>query len=427
RYLGPRWMKDPNDKEIWSRVDVIPSEELWRTHERRRERLVAFARRRLSDQLKARGALASEVQKAAEVLNPEALTIGFARRFATYKRGDLLFRNPERLIKLLSDRERPVQIIYAGKAHPKDNGGKEVIRNIVHQARIPELRTRIVFLENYDMFLARYMAAGVDIWLNTPRRPLEASGTSGMKVVPNGALNISILDGWWCEAYTPESGWAIGHGEVYNDLDYQDDIEADSLYDILEKEVIPLFYDRGSDDLPRDWIGRMKKSMKSISPVFTTSRMVKEYTVRAYEPCAVRHDKLTSDNCNETRVFTQWKTKVRSVWNQIKITNISCPCKDDGLKVGDEIEVIATINLASLTPTDVIVESFHGPLSSEDTIVNASLCRLEHTDTNPDGTYTFKGKFACTTSGRHGHTVRILPTNPSLQDPFKMGLIVWGS
>lgn len=426
RYLGPRWIKDPADKELWTRVGIIPSEELWRTNERRRERLVAFARRRLAEQLKARGALSSEINHAAEVLNPEALTIGFARRFATYKRGDLLFSDPERLIRLLSNRDRPVQIIYAGKAHPRDDGGKKVISHIIHQARRPELRDHVVFLENYDQFLARYMASGVDVWLNTPRRPLEASGTSGMKVSANGALNLSILDGWWCEGYSPEAGWAIGHGEEYEDQEYQDKIEANAVYDILEKEVIPLYYDRGMDGMPRKWIAMMKTSMKSICPVYNTHRMVKEYTEKAYEPCAMRHDKLTANDCAEAKVFTSWKTNVRNVWNKIKINKTECNC-GEFVKVGDKIEVTAYINLAGLTPGDVIVQSVHGPLDAEGNIESPGLCALDPVGSAPDGSTIFKGVITCVTSGRHGHTVRVMPSNPSLHDPFKMGLIIWGS
>ncbi len=427
RYLGPRWKHDPTDQDLWNRVDLIPPEELWRTHERRRERLVAFARRRLASQLESRGVLASEVRRAGEVLNPEALTIGFARRFATYKRGDFLFHDVDRLIRLLSDKDRPVQILYAGKAHPKDTQGKEVIRHIIHEARLPELRDRIVFLENYDIFLARYLAQGVDIWLNTPRRPLEASGTSGMKVVPNGALNISILDGWWCEAYTPDVGWAIGHGEQYDDLDYQDDIEANSLYDILEKEVIPLYYDRGSDGLPRRWIQLMKNSMKSISPVYNTNRMVKEYNNRAYVSCAMRHDNLTANECSETKVFTEWKNRLRGIWNKIRINNIECVCGDSQMKVGDVLDVHASINLAGLTPEDVLVQSVHGPLNADGEIENPVLSNLEAAGQADNGDYLFKGAIICASSGRHGHTLRVLPSNPSLQDPFKMGLIIWGS
>src|SRR5262249_13243841 len=258
RYLGMQWEDRPTDHSIWKRVENIPDAELWRTHERRRERMVAFARTRLKRQLANRGAPPGEIARADEVLDPEALTIGFARRVATYKRGTLIFRNLERLAAILTHKDRPVQLTSAGKAPPRDHGGKELIAEILHIARRPELRRRVVFLEDYDMNMARYLVQGVDIWLNNPRRPLEASGTSGMKACCNGGLNLSILDGWWVEGYAGDNGWAIGAGEEYTDLTYQDDVESRAIYDLLEQEIVPQFYNRSSDGLPRAWLRMMK-------------------------------------------------------------------------------------------------------------------------------------------------------------------------
>jgi len=229
RYLGPRWRDEPADQSVWQRAERIAAEELWRTHERRRERLVAFARRRLRAQLERRGASQMQIEAADEALDPEALTIGFARRFAPYKRATLLLRDPERLARILNDPDRPVQVIFAGKAHPRNDPGKELLRQIVDLARQERFRRHIVFLEDYDMAVARYLVQGADVWLNTPLRPREASGTSGMKATANGVLNLSILDGWWDEAYQPEVGWAIGRGEMYDDREYQDQVEAEAL------------------------------------------------------------------------------------------------------------------------------------------------------------------------------------------------------
>ncbi len=428
RYLGPRWMRDPSNVELWERIEKMPAEELWQTHERRRERLVAFARRRLAEQFRSRGAAEVDVRRAEEVLNPEALTIGFARRFATYKRGTLLFKNLERLVNIIDNKDRPVQIIFAGKAHPRDNSGKELIRQIVHFGRKPRLRSHIVFMENYDMHLARYMLQGVDVWLNTPRRPLEASGTSGMKASANGVINLSILDGWWCEAFESNSnvGWAIGHGEEYEDTEYQDDIEADSLYDLLEKEVVPLFYDRGSDNLPRGWIKYMKENMHEICPQFNTNRMVKEYTKKAYAPCMERHNFMSLEDCEEAKIFTDWKQYVRRVWKDVRITNIDCSSCDNA-KVGEEIVIQAAINMAGLTPEDVVVQIVHGPLDSGGGIIEPEAVEMAPVVTNSDGDMLFKGSFVLTSSGRRGQTVRVMPRNPMLDDPFKMGLIKWGA
>jgi len=283
RYLGPRWIDNPADNSIWKNIDAIPDSELWRCKERLRERLVAFTRRRLREQLLARGVSPKEAELANSVLDPDALTIGFARRFATYKRANLILRDIEKLTALLHDRERPMQIIFSGKAHPRDNMGKELIKQIIHITNDERFRNKIVFLEDYDINIARYLVQGVDVWLNTPIRPKEASGTSGMKVLPNGGLNISVLDGWWDEAYNTKNGWAIGKGEEYSDHGYQDEVESFSLYNILENEVKDVFYNRGVDGLPREWLSIIRESMKSIVPEFNTNRMVKDYTEKYYK------------------------------------------------------------------------------------------------------------------------------------------------
>ena len=247
RYLGPEWWSRPAEAWIWERVADIPDEELWATHERRRQRMIAIIRRRLYAQLERRGAPPAELRKARGVLDTDALTIGFARRFATYKRATLLLADLERLMKILLNSSMPVQFVFAGKAHPRDAEGKEFIKNLVAACQQEELRRHMVFLEDYDIQLARYLVHGVDIWLNNPRRPLEASGTSGMKVLANGGLNLSILDGWWAEGYRPEAGWAIGAGEEYQDTGHQDYVESNALYNMLESEVVPLFYQRDED------------------------------------------------------------------------------------------------------------------------------------------------------------------------------------
>ena len=294
RYLVSDWSRRPGVAETWEGIDTIPDEELWATHERRRERLVVFARRRLARQLEQRGASARDIDRARGVLNTRALTIGFARRFATYKRADLILQDLERLKAILLYAERPVQIIFAGKAHPKDREGKDVLKAVVSACQREELRRNLVFIEDYDLVVARYLVQGVDVWLNTPRRGMEASGTSGMKVVPNGGLNLSILDGWWCEGYRPEAGWAIGKGEDYADHAYQDAVESSALYDLLENDVVPLFYGRAADGLPRAWIARMKRSMRLLTPVFSTNRMLWEYAERYYVPAARCYERLSA-------------------------------------------------------------------------------------------------------------------------------------
>jgi len=424
RYLGPRWLEDPTDRTIWMGVDRIPGEELWRTHERRRERLVAFARRRLRAQLQQRGAPQSEIAHADEVLDPEALTIGFARRFASYKRATLLLHDPERLARILNDGERPVQIIFAGKAHPQDNQGKELIRQIIHLARREELRRRIVFIEDYDMIAARYLVQGTDVWLNTPRRLREASGTSGMKAAINGGLNMSILDGWWAEAYRFNNGWAIGRGEEYTDFQYQDEVESSAIYDLLEKEVVPLFYERGSNGLPRGWIALMKAAMRSICPVYNTNRMVHEYAERFYLPSAQRYQRLVEDGVARARALAEWKSRVREHWPEIRLERIEADTPSE-IQVGDKLEVRAWVHLDPLGPQDVAVELYQGLLDDKGQIPCGEVIAMDCMQSEGDGSHLFVGAIPCRTSGLHGYALRVLPRHEDLSNPYEPGLILW--
>jgi len=425
RYLGPRWRDEVADQTVWQQTDHIAAEELWRTHERRRERLVAFSRSRLRSQLERRGASQTALEGAAEVLDPEALTIGFARRFATYKRATLLLRDPERLARILNDPERPVQIIYAGKAHPRDNPGKELIRQIVDLARDERFRRRLVFLEDYDMAVARYLLQGADVWLNTPLRPREASGTSGMKAAANGVLNLSILDGWWDEAYQPELGWAIGRRESYEDRNYQDQVEAEALYGLLEQEVIPIFYDRGVDGLPRRWIAHMKASIQTLCGFFNTHRMVGEYTGRFYLPTATHCREMTADGMARAKALAAWKTRLRNEWPQVRVESAEAD-EITEIEVGSEFHVRARVFLGSLTPDDVRVELYMGEVDAADEIVGAEAAPMEPVGPEGEGSYVYRtDAITCQRSGLHGYTVRILPYHPDLTTSFLPGFIVW--
>jgi starch phosphorylase len=425
RYLGIQWEERPTDFAIWKRVEHIPDAELWRTHERRRERLVGFARGRLKAQLKRRGSPPSEVAAAEEVLDPEALTIGFARRFATYKRGDLIFRNAERIAALLNDKERPVQFIFAGKAHPKDNGGKELIQRVVQQSRKPEFRRRVVFIEDYDMNVARYLVQGVDVWLNNPRRPLEASGTSGMKAPCNGGLNLSILDGWWCEGYDGDNGWAIGAGEEYTDLTYQDEVESRALLDLIEQDLVPTFYRRGSDDLPREWIRRMKRSIMTLVPVFNTNRMVEEYAERCYIPSHRRATKLSADHLKAAKELAAWRKRVVGDWNQVRIEGVEAPTGET-MRVGGEFPVKVRVHLGAFTPDDVEVQLCHGILDAMGEIADPRATPLRADPSRNGSMVLFTGSVPCRSSGQFGFTVRVLPKHPNLAHSFEPGLVTWG-
>jgi len=422
RYLGPRWIDNPADNTIWENIDDIPDSELWRCKERSRERLVAFVRLKLKDQLRSRGVSPSEVENASSVLDPEALTIGFARRFATYKRATLILRDLKKLYEILSDKGWPVQIIFAGKAHPRDNMGKELIKQVIHLTKDERFRNKIVFLEDYDINVARYLVQGVDIWLNTPIRPKEASGTSGMKVIPNGGLNISILDGWWDEAYNTKNGWAIGKGEEYSDHGYQDEVESLSLYNILKNEVKPLFYKRGLDGLPREWLSRIRESMKSNNPVFNTNRMVQNYTEKYYLEAHKNHQTFVGKNYDTVKSFVVWKNHVKDNWDSVKILNITKEQEGD-IKVGFKVEVKSEILLGNLKPEDVLVELYFGIVQGDAIKQGASL-PMQFVENGENGSFKYKGQMLCLQSGQFGFTVRVLPNNKYMSRKFEPELLI---
>lgn len=437
RYLGANWNDEAIDKSVWANIDSIPDEEFWRIHQRCKEALIGYIRKALKKQLQRRGAYRSELNWADEVLDPEALTIGFARRFATYKRGALILKDIERFTKILANTDKPIQFIFAGKAHPKDASGKEIIRQIVHFANQDSIRRKVVFVEDYDIDVARYLVQGVDIWLNNPRRPMEASGTSGMKAAVNGVLNCSTLDGWWCEGYHPDGGWIIGAGESYDDLGYQDLVESQALYKILEDEIIPLFYGHGSEKLPREWVKRMKNSIKLNAPKFNTGRMVAEYTRKFYSPSALRWSYLTDTEMARARALSEWRARIKSTWREIKIEEVNVKMtggeeisefsvKGPQLEVGAEIEVFAKAWLGSIAPIDVQLQIYHGTVDSWGNIKDGAAMKMTYEGpTDREGLHQFKGVLRCTASGKQGFAVRVLPQNGDLDNPYDTGMIIW--
>jgi starch phosphorylase len=425
RYLGTRWLDDTTDAALWRRVGRIPDAELWRTRRREREHLVDYARKRLQDQLRQVGVTAKEIAVAGEVLDPDILTIGFARRFATYKRGTLLLRDLDRLARILNNQERPVQIIFAGKAHPADNHGKELIRQLVQLSHQEQFRHRIVFIEDYDMGVARHLVHGVDVWLNTPRRPMEASGTSGMKVAFNGGLNMSVLDGWWCEGYKGNNGWAIGRGEVYDDIEYQNEVEGRAIYDLLEKEIVPLFYDRGSDGIPRGWIACMKASLQTLCPVFSTERMVREYAEHFYIPA---HDQLANlgrDDMSLATGLARWKEKLHRLWPQVRIDGVQVHC-DEEVAVGTRLPVSASVFLGDIPREEVAVDIYFGVLDSRGAIVGGELISLIPDVQEGTGSHRFSGEIECRFCGRQGFLLRVMPCHEMLGPIYEPGLLLWG-
>ena len=426
RYLGPNWSSAGPEKQLWERMDAIPDEELWRNHERCRLDMVLFVREHLVKHLRDRGASASEIGQAQEVLDPNVLTIGFARRFATYKRATLWMRDLERIKKILQGhKHRKVQFVIAGKAHPKDIPGKELIRDINHFIREHHLEKQVVFVPNYDIHISRLMVAGCDIWLNTPRRPREASGTSGMKAAMNGLPNLSVLDGWWDEADYVRTGWAIGHGENYEDPNYQDEIEANALYELLEKEVVPLFYDhRDADGLPRQWVAKMKDAIRLNCPFFNTARMVREYAVRAYFPASDRYHTLVVDNYTPAKELAAWKGKLTSHWFNIKVKNVDVSAPSD-IEVNQSVAVKAKLDLATLTNNDVQVELYQGAIDANGDIVNAVTVTMDYQGQDEADLSVYTANVIYTTSGLQGLSLRVLPKHPYLASSYEPRLIAW--
>jgi len=425
RYLGQRWRELPQDEGVWGHFDQIPTTELWRTHERRRERLVAFARGQLRSQIERRSGSPAELALADEVLDPEALTIGFARRFATYKRANLILADLERLHAMANDRERPLQIIFAGKAHPADDPGKKLIKEIVHVSRREEFRHRVVFLENYDMAIGRYLVQGVDVWLNTPRRPKEASGTSGMKATMNGALHVSTLDGWWAEAYRPDLGWSIGGGEEYADPEYGDRVEGSELFDMLANEIIPLFYDRGTDGLPRGWVEMMKRSMQLSCHRYNTARMVRQYAVEMYLPAHDETQAQAADDHARARALAGWRRRMIRDFPGVSVLSVDA---DGGgsLRVGDRQVVTCRVQLGQVAASDLMVEVYHGGVDSHGELIGADRMPMELAEQGEDGVAVYRTDLACRRSGRRGFSVRAYPFNDDLPHHLDTRLIVWG-
>ncbi|MBN1557695.1 MAG: alpha-glucan family phosphorylase, partial [Lentisphaerae bacterium] len=358
RYLGPEWRDRPGEKKVLARIARIPDEELWRAHETAKARLIRAAREVGERQYRARNASLTDIAEIRNVLRHDALTIGFARRFASYKRATLLLMDPERLKAILSDEKHPVQIVFAGKAHPSDNGGKELIRRIVHFARQPEMRRKIVFLEDYNIRLARYLVQGSDVWLNNPRRPEEASGTSGMKAAVNGVLHCSTLDGWWDEGYTAEAGWAIGRGEAFDNHEYQDKVESQALYNVLENEVIPCFFDRADERVPQKWVALMKGSIHNVMASYTSHRMMWEYDRRFYDVARSESEALLADDAAKAGTLVAQHRRLDASWGKLRIASFAADRDISDLHVGDRFAVTATVHLGDLGPDEVDVQVY---------------------------------------------------------------------
>jgi len=432
KYVSPAW--DDAGPDEWARIDDARDDELWRARDQGRDALVSFVHERLRKSLHDRGVSGSDAAWTDDVLDPRFLIVGFSRRFATYKRATLLLSQPDRLRALLLDDHRPLQLVFAGKAHPADDLGKEMIAEIVRFSRDPSVRHRIHFIEDYDISVARLMYQGSDVWLNTPRRPMEASGTSGEKAALNGALNCSILDGWWDEMFDGTNGWAISSAEAITDVEHRDEVEANSLFELLERQIIPLYYDRRGGRFPRGWVSRIKASLRSLGPKVPASRMVRDYLNEMYEPIASQSDALAADGHARAKELTAWKTRVTAAWPAVKV-EVDPEVAVSMVDLGEEREITAEVQLGSLTTDDVAVELLHGPVAASDEITKTEMVRLEWVASGAGGAggaggpgtgvVRYRGRFRCDQAGRHGYAVRVVPAHRDLVVPVEMGCVAW--
>jgi starch phosphorylase len=407
--LEPDWREGHFQPKSWNDVDQIPNAELWEAHRRRKRRLIAYVRERAAASAAERNAPASEIKRLQDVLDPEALTIGFARRFATYKRATLLFRDLARLKRILTNSRMPVQVILAGKAHPLDAPGKSLIREIVQYSQDPDLAKRVIFVEDYGLQVARELVQGVDVWLNNPRRGEEASGTSGMKAGINGTLNLSILDGWFDEAAEESGGWVIGDRDPYS-VD-RDDAHASAIYSILENEIVPMYYEGREQGVPMEWMLRVKQSLRSVSANFNCQRMVREYASQLYEPAHVGYERICRDRFAAARDHVRWHRGVVEKWPQVRFLDYNIG--GEQVSAGSSVPMRVSLDLAGLTPGDVRVEAVVGRVGAIGELEDTQVLTLapETSGAQQGSVFMFGRDFAPFSTGRLGYALRVSPNH----------------
>ncbi|MEG6520542.1 alpha-glucan family phosphorylase [Desulfotomaculum sp. 1211_IL3151] len=421
KYISPDWTQNISGPDQWQRVYDIPDQELWSIHQGLKGKMIKFVQNNIFRRMERNFQPLELIRECAGYLSKDILTIGFARRFATYKRAYLLFRDKERLARLLNNPERPVQLIFAGKAHPADGPGQELIKMINDFSYEEQFRGKIVFVEDYDINVSRHLLQGVDVWLNTPRRPHEASGTSGQKAAVNGVINCSVLDGWWPEAYNGENGFAVGTDRDYHNNDEQDREDAGSLFDLLEQIMVPYYY-RRVDGLPREWVRRMKDCLATIPWQFSTERMVKEYTQEFYLKAALRGMAFEADQCQLADQVQQFKNNLTHNWHQLSFNSIQIDQPQVWL-AGNEIDVKAEVHLGSIRPEDLIVELVYGKVSDHG-LEATRLIPMQFKQIVRENTYLYEAKLELK-KGTSGYTVRIRPKDTHIAQIFELPLVKW--
>lgn len=424
KYLIPYWQDNIHLDKTWEKVKDIPDQELWEAHMQRKEKLLNLVKDSTVNRLRRSGYSYEKINDIVSKINPNALTIGFARRFATYKRATLIFRDLERITQILNNQERPVQIIFAGKAHPADKEGQDLIKYIHEVSMMPQFKGKIFLLENYNIAMSRYLVSGVDVWLNNPRRPMEASGTSGQKASVNGEINFSVLDGWWAEGYNQYNGWTIGTNAEFDSYEAQDNADSESLYRTLESKIVPMYYNKDKDGMSSKWIETMKNSIISTGGKYSTARMLVDYTNNLYIPLC-NLTKTYYEDIDNVAAFNMWKKDIASNWKDIKITQVN-NLDNITIDAGNNIEVRCEVELPNIKQENIDVEVYYGKILDNGIVENVSIIpmKLEKQD-EETRKYYYVAKIELTTGGNYGYTFRVMPKHEMILEPTNLNLVKW--
>lgn len=423
-YLPAYWQDKIQLDSTWEKIDDIPNERLWEVHVERKRKLFKLVKQNLLKRFENTEVGYDKIMEMVNSLNPEALTIGFARRFATYKRATLMFKDISRLTQILNNEKQPVQIIFAGKAHPQDKEGQDLIKYIHEMSLMPQFKGKIFILENYDIAMSRYLISGVDVWLNNPRRPMEASGTSGEKASVNGVLNCSILDGWWAEGYTGNNGWAVGTNATYHSYEEQDKADSNSFYHILEDKIIPIYYKKNEKGISNEWIQLMKNSIKTTGGKYSTSRMVADYVNDLYMPLCNLNRKYFQDLENVAS-YEQWKRDIKMNWDKISISQDK-NVDNEKFVAGSEVTVRCQVKLANIAEENIEAQVYFGQIRENGTVKNVFTQSMKKVGEDLDQhIYWYEATIKLETGGNFGYTFRVVPKHHMLLDQENLNLVKW--
>ena len=424
KYMMPFWQDNIHKDNVWEKIRNIPDEKLWEIHNDRKVKLLKLVKDNVTERLRRSGYNYEDINEIVSKLNPNALTIGFARRFATYKRATLIFKDLERITQIINNSNRPVQLIFAGKAHPADKEGQDLIKYIHQVSMMPQFKGKIFLLENYNIAMSRYLVSGVDVWLNNPRRPMEASGTSGQKASVNGVINFSVLDGWWAEGYDQTNGWTIGTNAEYDSYEAQDMADSQSIYKTLEEKIIPTYYDKDKNGMSKKWLQLMKNSIVTTGGKYSTARMLVDYTEQYYLPLC-NLTKKYYQNIDNVAEFNNWKNDLYTNWKDVKITQVN-NLDNITIDAGNNIEVACEVELPNLSIDNVTVEVYYGKILENGIVEDVHIVPMELTESSEEERkYYFTSKIELKTGGNYGYTFRVMPKHEMILEPANLDLIKW--